>query len=229
MGILQMFDKLDDIIYKPIEALSDWVTEPLKTRKHNRDLKSLEKQNELAIKEKTEINRINAEIDEWKKDQELGRMVKVSEAISKYQKELTKVNTDAIQVIGNMQLDLRNKAQEMILDKTEKYKKLQNQATKEAMDDFIKIEKEFPNNEAVKTILYKQIDSRLSNIIDTARDFMKELNSDLANLNKDISKLTEFGQKSVEKLMDKFRTVGNSANLNYLQDDNNIENIELNE
>lgn len=209
MGIIGMFDKLDDIIYKPVDALTDWIKEPLKAKENKRSIEILEKKNELKIKEETEITRINAEIEEWKKDKHLERLEKVAEATTRYQKELTKINTDAIQVIGNMQLDLREKAQEMILDKTSRYKEIQNQATQEAMSDFLKIEENFSQNEAVKNILYKQIDNRMSNIIDAARNFMVELHSDLNNLNKDISKLTAFGQESVEKLMNRFRDVGN--------------------
>ena len=209
MGILGMFDKLDDIIYKPVEALTDWIKEPLKEKENKRSIEVLEKRNELKIKEETEITRINAEIEEWKKDKHLERLNRVGESLTRYQKELSKINTDAIQVIGNMQLELRGKAQDMILEKTQRYKEIQNQATQEAMNDFLKIEESFSQNEAVKNILHKQIDNRLSNIIDSAKDFMSELNSDLNNLNQDISKLTEFGQKSVEKLMDRFRDVGN--------------------
>lgn len=231
LGILGMFDKLDDIIYKPVEAISEWVKEPLKSYEHKRNLSKLEKESDLSlkqenelnkinsqnkeqetnlkIKEETEINRINSEIEEWKKDKHLERLVKVAEATTKYQTELSRINTDAIKVIGNMQLELRGKAQDMILEKTIKYKEIQKEATDEAMNDFIKIEENFSGNEVVKNILYKQIDNRMSNIIDSARNFITELHNDLANLNQDISKLTEFGQKSVEKLMDKFRDVGN--------------------
>lgn len=38
MGVLDMFDKLDDIIYKPVETLCDWVEEPLRKWGHEREM-----------------------------------------------------------------------------------------------------------------------------------------------------------------------------------------------
>ena len=57
MAILDMFDKLDDILYKPVELICDWVHEPLRRMEHKRDM---QKEQNLA---EIEADRAKAEIE----------------------------------------------------------------------------------------------------------------------------------------------------------------------
>ena len=222
-NLLKMFDKVDDIFYKPIELITDWASEPLKAREHKRKeqseenklkiaserkMKERKQEADIAIKKETEVVRIIAEIEEWKKDQEFNRMKAVSEAVSKYQKELTQLNVNAANAIGNMQIELREKAQNLVLEKTIKYKQLQDKAWKEASEDLKRIETDFPDNEAAKDILTKAVDARLGNIIDVARNFLNELNDDIRSINKNISLLADSGQKFIERHLTQFQALG---------------------
>ncbi len=240
MGILDMFDKLDDIIYEPIKLVTDWAREPLKGREHRRSIEaqesktrtesevrikeaehvaSIEDQHkkvdaELEIMRKTELQRIFAEIEEMRKDKDFKRMKAVSEAIMQYQEHLTKLNVSAINAIGHMQLELREKAQNLVYDKTIKYKQLQDGAHSQAFEEIQRIEKDFSDNEAAKNILYKSVDTRLANIITTAQNFLIELNNDIAVLNKSINLLTERGQSFIEDHLGKYQVVTNGNLLN---------------
>ncbi len=222
MGFFDLFDKIDDIIYEPVKAITDWAREPLRAWEHKRNIKNettrknIETQNrirekeaevKLAIKKETEVKRILVEIDELKKDKELERMKAVSEAIMKYQEELTRLNVNAINAIGHMQLDLREKAQQLVYDKTIKYKELQDQAIAEASNDLKNIESAFSGNEIAKDILIRAIDKRLANIIDTAHNFLIELNADIKLLNQSISLLAEHGQVFIENHLEKFHVI----------------------
>lgn len=228
MGLLDMFDKLDDIVYEPIKLLTDWAREPLRIwedkRKRKREIEKMkvEAENrikerraevELEIKKETEIKKILVEIEEFKKDKEFERMKAVSEAIIKYKETLTKINIEAIEAIGNMQLDLRNKAQQLVYEKTVKYKELQDLAIKEAEEDLKRIEKDFSNNETARKILINAIDRRLANIIDTAHNFLIELNSDIKLINQNISLLTERSQNFIENHLQHFH-ITSIANAN---------------
>jgi hypothetical protein len=122
----------------------------------------------------------------------------------RYQEQLTKLNVNATSAIGHMQLELRERAQELVYDKTIKYKELQDLALKEAMADLEKIELNFSNNEVAKDILTKAVDKKLSNIIDTAQNFLIELNNDIKLLNQSISLLTERGQSFIESHLQHF-------------------------
>lgn len=252
MGFLDMFDKLDDIIYAPVKLLTDWASEPLKGREHRRQMErdhsaahaeadarikesaheanvdmakqqleadlSMAKQKldaelamanknletDLDIKRATEIHRILMEIDEIRKDKELERMKAVSDAIMQYQEHLTRLNVNAINAIGHMQLDLREKAQRLVYEKTIKYKELQDGAHSQAEQEILRIERDFAGNETAKAILYKSVDTRLANIISTAQNFLIELNNDIAVLNKGINLLTERGQDFIQEHLSHF-------------------------
>lgn len=237
MAFFDMFDKLDDIIYEPIKLMTDWAREPLKSREHRRqvereqhaiqaesearmkeafhaasiEMKQKSLDADLEIKRKTEVHRILAEIDELRKDKEFQRMKAVSDAIMQYQEHLTRLNVAAISAIGSMQLDLREKAQNLVYEKTIKYKELQDGAHAQAFDEIMKIENNFSGNEAAKSILYKSVDIRLANIISTAQNFLLELNNDIAVLNKSINLITERGQTFIQEHLGQFHVVTNGS------------------
>jgi hypothetical protein len=237
MGLLSALGKLGDIVMKPIELVTDWGREPLRKWDHERgierdrarlnaesqnkiremevesDIRAREKELDikLSIKKETEVKRIFIELEEFKKDKELQRMVAVSEAIMKYQQELTKLNVNAINAIGNMQLDLREKAQQLVYDKTIKYKALQDQAINEAANDLKRIDSDFNDNEIAKDILIRAVDKRLANIIDTAHNFLLELNADIKLLNQSINILTEHGQTFIEGHLEKFHVIESTS------------------
>lgn len=231
MSLVSFIPKLADIVLKPIELMTDWAREPLNRFEHARLMERDEakikaesnykmQENEhninLQIKKETEVVRIIAEIEEFKKDQEFARMKAVSDAIMKYQVELTKLNIDAIQSLGSMQLELRERAHELVYSKTIKYKELQNQACLEAAEDLMKIEKDFSDNPIARDILVKAVDKRLSNIIETASNFLLELNADIRLLNQNISLLTEQGQRFIEGHLEKFHLI-DSVQINRIE------------
>jgi hypothetical protein len=235
MKILDAIGKLGSIVTEPIRVLTDWAREPLRGREHHRQMEreerlhqvdsetrmreaehasDIEMRNkrldaELDVMRETEIHRIMSEIEELKKDREFERMKAVSDAIMQYQEHLTRLNVSAISAIGNMQLDLREKAQNLVYEKTIKYKELQDAAHAQAVEEMLRIESEFAENEAAKTILYRSVDARLANIITTAQNFLIELNNDIAVLNKSINLLTEKGQTFIEGHLGQFHVLTN--------------------
>lgn len=226
MSFFQVFDKLDDIIYEPIKLVTDWAREPLKNRQNKRDIerdtakmkvkseikiKENESEADIAIKKQTEVYKIMAEIDELQKDKDFQRLKLVSESIMKYQQELTKLNVGAISSIGNMQLELREKAQDLVYSKTVRYKELQDLAITEAGNDLEKILEKFPDNQQMQDILIKAVDKRLSNVIDTAQNFLLELNEDIKLLNSSINMLAENGQKFIETHLNNFHQLPGST------------------
>lgn len=237
MGILNILSKIGTFVTKPVDLLTDYGKEPLRGREHKRNLEretnilntnaqierdKLELETDLAIKKETEVHRIITEIDELQKDKDFQRMKLVSESIMKYQEELTKLNVNAINAIGNMQLELREKAQDLVYDKTVRYKELQDKAIEEAGIDLEKILEKFPDNERMQDIMIKAVDKRLSNVIDTAQNFLLELNEDIKLLNKSINSLAEGGQKFIEKHLDNFHQLPNHSNPKQLENKDDI-------
>ena len=55
------------------------------------------------------------------------------------------------------------------------------------------------------------MDTRLANIVNTAQNFLIELNNDIAVLNKSINFLTERGQSFIEDHLGQFHVVANGS------------------
>lgn len=232
MNSITVLKKIVGIISDPVDILTDWAREPLKRWEHKRNQDALDKtlqreleaktyekklDSELRTKEaeqsaimdvyrQTEVIRIVAEIEEVKKDKHIERMKATSDAIRKYQQELVRINTDAIQSIGMMQLDLRAKAQNMVLEKTMKYKELQDIAINDAINDMTRIDA--ITDERQKDILIKAVDKRLANIIDTANNFLAELSNDIRLINHNITLLSSSGQSFIQRHLEQFHVLG---------------------
>ena len=125
LGVGTAFSKLAEVLVSPVNMMCNWAEEPLKRYEHERveKTKDADVQREITrqvgveralsdqrIKEETEIIRIIAEIEQLKKDKEFERMKEVSDAMMEYQKELTRVNVEAVEAIGSMRIDLQRKA-----------------------------------------------------------------------------------------------------------------------
>jgi hypothetical protein len=177
----------------------------------------------LEIRRVTEIERASAEIQEWKKEKEFERMERTTAAIAHYLKQLTILNVETINAIGHMQLELKERAQQLVYDRTFQYKKLQDIAIEDAMNDILRIEDKFGSNERAKDILMKAVDTKLGNIIDTSTRFLEELNRDIVNLNESIDRLTQQGQKFIESHLERFHISDSSTVLSIA--DTSSENI----
>lgn len=49
MGLLGMFDKLDDIVYAPVKTVTNWLEEPLRRAEHTRNMEAEQKAVELEV------------------------------------------------------------------------------------------------------------------------------------------------------------------------------------
>ncbi|UUM72292.1 hypothetical protein NQU91_16520 [Aeromonas hydrophila] len=246
--ISKPIDVLCDWASEPLNARSHERSESAKNSAHQRDMEILtaksrseheissnemklaqelrEKDKELdvnlEIRRVREIEMAVAEIQEWKKEKEFERMERTTAAIAHYLKQLTKLNVETINAIGHMQLELKERAQQLVYDKTIQYKKLQDTAIDEAMNDFLRIEDKFGNNERAKDILIRAVDTKLGNIIDTSTRFLEELNRDIVNLNESIDRLTNQGQRFIESHLERFHISDTSSPLAIV--DTSVEN-----
>lgn len=247
MGFVQFTKGIFKIVTGPLGVLEEWAQEPLRNwefkrqeEAKDRDLqREIKRQTEaqriqseiakdeashkadLEIRMQTEINRINAETEEWQKDKQLERQTKVLDAIKKYQKELMELNTNTIRAIGEMDIDLRRKAQDLVLEKTKEYKLLQDEAQQEAEQELDRIVQKYASNERVMNIMVKATEAKLTNIIESCTRFMHELSDDIQKMNENINMLTQRGQSFVYNQLDRISN-GNPA----LLDNNKVEDAE---
>lgn len=216
----------------PIGVLEDWANEPLKRWEHARNEESKDKDVERRIREQTgvanvnakiqrendehkasleirmqtEINRINAETEQWQKDKDFERMHQVAEAMAQYQERMTALNLKTVRAIGEMDIDLRSKAQALILEKTNEYRNIQNIATKDAEEEFERIIEKFSSNERILNIMISNSDKKLASIVDATTRFMEELSIDIQNMNRNIDNLIRIGHEHTLRQLDKLTT-----------------------
>lgn len=227
-----------DLLRSPLDGLGEILREPSKKWDHERmedskkseasrkldeinlahehEKKLRELDVDLSIKEQTGVSKALAEIEEIKKEKDFERMIRTTESIKKYLEELTVLKTDTIRSIGEMHLDLKSKAQDLVYNKTLQYQELQDKSFSKSMDELLIIEEKFSDNDAAKKILINAVDVKLSNIITTANNFLAELNRDIINLNNDISLLTKHGQNFIESHLSRI-SISSGFNENTLE------------
>ena len=217
MGFFDMFDKIDDIVFEPVKAISNWINEPLNKFQHKRDLEA--EQNRAAIEEEKirlnaelEIQREradaelaadqrkwNAEIDQMIADQEDARSDKLVESIKRYQIDLANASRDIINSIGEMSLELREKANKLVQEKTNDYIALQKAATDDATQRLTIIGERFANNERVRIRMEDSVIDNMDAVINHANNFITELSEDIKRLNQNIDILARESVDNINK------------------------------
>ncbi len=163
---------------------------------------------DLKIKRETEIVRIITEIEQLKKDKEFERMKSVSDAMMTYQTELTRINVEAVDAIGNMRIELQRRAYDLIHEKTMQYNELQEKALQQAADQLERIDSNPNMSEASRNIMTNAVDKKLAGIIDNATRFLVQLNDDMQLISKDINLITSSGQNFIQRHLEQFQLVG---------------------
>lgn len=171
----------------------------LENQKSELRMKEEEQKANLQIKMQTEINRINLETEQWSKDKDFERMKAVSEAVVRYKERLTELQLNTIRAIGEMDIELRAKAQDLILSKTREYKKIQDQAQRDAEEEFTRILDKFSSNQRILDIMIDNSSKKLASIIDSTSQFLLGLNEDIQKMNNNIDLITQSGQSFINK------------------------------
>jgi hypothetical protein len=228
MGVLDKLSKLGGLLAKPFEILADYASEPLRgweherseasksaSHSHNKDLEQsrIKAESDARIREKeSEANlaintqRLDRELEEWVKDQEIVRFERVTEAVMRYRQQFVEMNNNAIFAIGEMQIELRRRAHDLVEEKTRRYRALQSEALDEAMADLARIEQQFAGNPVARQMLEIAVQNKLTMIIDGAGSLMKELNVDLKLLSESITRLADRGEEFVSIHLQQFHT-----------------------
>lgn len=216
LTLFGMFDRLDDIVYEPVHLLCDALRQPLRQIEINNERKKMElesslEQNNKAFEEKLklEINRenmllrtderkINAQIDKMLDDADFERQERMVEAIKRYQIDLGEVSVSIGDSIGKMSLELRKKAQDMVLEQTLKYKEIQEQAMDDSMKRLEMVQEKFgfENSSNAKKIMEHAIEKQMIGIIERADEFMVSMKNDLETMVENIDIITRDTAKS---------------------------------
>lgn len=208
MAFLNMLDKVDDFFYKPMETICNWLEEPLKHFAHNRSMTEEEKKHELeridrehAAQLESDMKKLDFELEELRKDKVIERNKATLETIKKYKADMAKLSVEIVNTIGNMTLDLRERANNFVQDNVKRYKELQDDAITKADKRLEEIEIKYPEGSKSKEIMQDAVAKQMNSIIDRADNFMNTLNDDLKKITSMIDDITLNLDKSVENVL----------------------------
>ena len=240
MSFFDMFDKIDDIIYKPVETICEWTKEPLKRWEHQRDMETQSQniedeerarkenhQHEVEMAQKTadnemakkrldqalteeerksvtedmaarakidaDIRKWNAEIDQMILREEDARRDRLVECMKRYQIDLSNAARDIVNSIGMMSLELRERANQLVIERTKDYIAIQEKAKDNAMNRLEEIGTRFANNERVRIRMEDSVINNMDSIINQADKFITEISEDFKRLNQNTDELMRIG------------------------------------
>lgn len=191
---------LRPILQGPLFVLSEWANSELRKSEETHAV-------ELKIRMETEIQRINAETEQWQKDQEFLRMKKIANAVYEYKEKLTEMNIRMIRCIGEMDIDLRGKAQDLIAEKTKQYQQIQDDAYEKCEAELERVIEKFSGNEKALNIMMDKSNEKCANIIDNTKKFIEELSLDIQRMSKNIDDLTKEGQRTIDRTLGGFEKI----------------------
>ena len=124
MAFLDMFDKLDDILYEPVKAICSWATEPLRWFEDKRQKSAAsqqaeieatkrEQEVELEIRKKEQLAQIEADKRRWEVDidhligmQEIERNERILNAIIEYRRSMIEDAKSISDKLSHMEMSL---------------------------------------------------------------------------------------------------------------------------
>lgn len=220
-SILNPFDKIDDIVYEPVRAISRWIEEPLKSFDHKRkmaeqrqtaDIEMEKMQLEAEIREhdrrstaelQCEMKKRDAEIQQMIDDHKAANLDRLVESIKRYQIELGTASQEIIKNIGLMNIELRERANTMVLEKTKQYVAIQDEAKSKSNEELRQAKADFGDDPVIYGDLVKQILEERRIMINNASQFIIALSDDLKRLNETTDDLARNSNKTLEKVLDR--------------------------
>ena len=179
------------IIDKPLEIIDNQLKfyQQRKNAEHDQKLK----QEEAQFMQKLEFDRqkFNAELDDMVARKEIERNSLVMEAIAKYQRTMAECTVSIGNSLGNMNIELRERATALVEDKQKQYSALQEAAMDKASAQLERIYEKFPTESRARTIMENAVEKQLNNIIDTSDRFMRTIDEDFSKMMESVQRITE--------------------------------------
>ena len=147
------------------------------------------------------MKKLDFELEELRKDKVIERNKATLETIKKYKADMAKLSVEIVNTIGNMTLDLRERANNFVQDNVKRYKELQDDAITKADKRLEEIETKYPEGSKSKEIMQDAVAKQMNSIIDRADNFMNTLNDDLKKITSMIDDITLNLDKSVENVL----------------------------
>lgn len=179
------------IIDKPLEIIDNQL-KFYQERKNIAQSQQL-KQEEAKFMQQLEFDRqkFNAELDDMVARKEIERNSLVMEAIANYQRTMAECTVSIGNAIGNMSIELRERATALVEDKQRQYSALQEAAMDKATAQLERIYEKFPTESRARTIMENAVEKQLNNIIETSDRFMRTIDADFSKMMDSVQRIAE--------------------------------------
>lgn len=192
MGLMKVLKLVGgSIIEKPLEIIDNQLR--FYQERQNAAQAQQLKQDEARFMQKLEQDRqkFNAEIDDMIARKEIERNSLVMEAIANYQRTMAECTVSIGNAIGNMSIELRERATALVEDKQRQYSALQEAAMDKATAQLEKIYEKFPTESRARTIMENAVEKQLNNIIETSDRFMRTIDADFSKMMDSVQRIAE--------------------------------------
>lgn len=187
---LGMFDKLDDIIYEPIKTISDWSKEPLKKFEAGRQQKAADAATMREIIKKQMLDELNnvksrmdADLEVLKANQIIDRNKKILDTITEYRRAMIEDAKDIANSLSHMEINLLEDANNLVIEKTNEYKKIQQEAQDDCDRRLMEIQEKYADNERVRIRREDQVMNQCDDMVKQAQNFISQLKDDIKRIN----------------------------------------------
>lgn len=192
MGLMKILKLVGgSIIDKPMEIIDNQLKfyQQRKNAAHDQKLR----QEEAQFMQKLELDRqkFNAELDDMVARKEIERNSLVMEAIANYQRTMAECTVSIGNAIGNMSIELRERATALVEDKQKQYSALQDAAMDKATAQLERIYEKFPTESRARTIMENAVEKQLNNIIETSDRFMRTIDADFSKMMDSVQRIAE--------------------------------------
>ena len=215
-------DLLSKMVTKPMEIV-DKQLEFYNNRKDKQLEHDLKKDEAKFIQDlQLENRKMNAEIDDMIAEKENKRHAQLIEAIMQYQKEMAECTVAISNSIGMMSIELRDRAQALVIAREKEYKELQERASETAIEQGKKIAESFPEGSKMRDMMEEGVCKQYTNIIDSSRAFMETIRNDFSNMLKNIDAITKGTIDRTNELISTTFTRSIANNLSGNEDDTRL-------
>ena len=219
LSFFGMFDKIDDIIYKPIETVCEWTKEPLKRFEAEReqkakdqeaqrkqdtlDVESRRKQQEdwMQFELKKAEKEMEVSIKELQDNQIIERNKKILDTITEYRRSMIEDAQNIANSLSHMEITLVNEAHNLVVQKTNEYKAIQEAAREDCYNRLTEIGERFANNERVRIRQEDSVMDQCDDMIKKASEFIAQLKEDIKRINDNNSERVNNAAELTDKLM----------------------------
>ncbi|WP_303819046.1 hypothetical protein [Ruminococcus flavefaciens] len=210
MEFLDLFDKIDDIIFEPVKAICNWTRESSHRFEADRDAPKREQENELEISKQERLAKLqadqrrwNAEVNQLIANQEIESEIKIFDIITNYRRSMMEDISDIAYIISCMEIDIERTLFELIKEKTVVLKEIRKNVINNRNEELIEIKNLFDEG-----VIDEELKKRMSNdVIESTLSFTKELCTDFIHqLKDDVIRISDgpgygYGDETIEKII----------------------------